>query len=348
MPPPAHDCEGMSQIVIEGVKHTYRPPRGRPVLALEDVSLDVREREFVALLGPSGCGKSTLLYLIGGFLPIEIGAIRVEGKPVAGPGPDRGIVFQNFALFPWKSVRDNILYGLERQGMPRGEREQRAQAFIDLVGLKGFEDSYPSQLSGGMKQRTALARTLAFDPEILLMDEPFGALDAQTRSLMQAELLRIWQRTPKTVIFVTHDVQEAVYLADRVAVMSARPGRIKAIVETRFDKTDPEFSRARRSWTRSTSSGTSCVWRRSRRRRCGRHETDVLSISSACCCWRWPGNWRRAGLVSSLALPPLSKVLAAWVDLIADGELVTNGLSSLYRAGIGLLLAIVIGAALGV
>ena len=228
----------MSQIVIEGVKHIYRPPRGRPVLALEEVSLDVREREFVALLGPSGCGKSTLLYLIGGFLPTETGRILIDGKPVAGPGPDRGIVFQHFALFPWKTVRANIRYGLERQGLPRDERERRAQAYIDLVGLKGFEDSYPSQLSGGMKQRTALARTLAFDPQILLMDEPFGALDAQTRSLMQAELLRIWQRTPKTVIFVTHDVQEAVYLADRVAVMSARPGRIKAIVETRFDKND--------------------------------------------------------------------------------------------------------------
>jgi len=228
----------MSQIVIEGVKHIYRPPRGGPVLALEEVSLDVREREFVALLGPSGCGKSTLLYLIGGFLPTETGRILIDGKPVAGPGPDRGIVFQHFALFPWKTVRANIRYGLERQGLPRDERERRAQAYIDLVGLKGFEDSYPSQLSGGMKQRTALARTLAFDPQILLMDEPFGALDAQTRSLMQAELLRIWQRTPKTVIFVTHDVQEAVYLADRVAVMSARPGRIKAIVETRFDKND--------------------------------------------------------------------------------------------------------------
>jgi NitT/TauT family transport system ATP-binding protein len=229
----------MSQIIIEGVKHTYRPPRGRAVLALDDVSLEVREREFVALLGPSGCGKSTLLYLIGGFLPVETGRILIDGKPVAGPGPDRGIVFQHFALFPWKTVRANILYGLERAGLPRDERERRAQAYIDLVGLKGFEDSYPSQLSGGMKQRTALARTLAFDPQILLMDEPFGALDAQTRSLMQAELLGIWQRTPKTVIFVTHDVQEAVFLADRVAVMSARPGRIKAIVETRFDKNDP-------------------------------------------------------------------------------------------------------------
>jgi NitT/TauT family transport system ATP-binding protein len=138
-------------------------------------------------------------------------------------------------------VRGNILYGLERQGMPKDEREKRAMDFIDLVGLAGFEDSYPSQLSGGMKQRTAIARTLAFDPKILLMDEPFGALDAQTRGLMQSELLRIWQRTPKTVIFVTHDVQEAVYLADRVAVMSARPGRIKTIVNTRFDKNDPDI-----------------------------------------------------------------------------------------------------------
>jgi NitT/TauT family transport system ATP-binding protein len=230
------DKSGMSQIVIEGVRHLYRPPRGKPVLALEDVSLSVGTREFVALLGPSGCGKSTLLYLMGGFLPIETGKILIDGKPISGPGPDRGIVFQHFALFPWKTVRANILYGLERQGMPKAQREKRTQDFIDLVGLTGFEDSYPSQLSGGMKQRTAIARTLAFDPKILLMDEPFGALDAQTRSLMQSELLDIWQRTPKTVIFVTHDVQEAVYLAERVFVMSARPGRIKAIVETKFEK----------------------------------------------------------------------------------------------------------------
>src|SRR5690349_24954512 len=231
------------QIVIDSVNHLYRPPRGREVLALDQVSLEVANREFVALLGPSGCGKSTLLYLIGGFLPVETGSILIDGQKVAGPGPDRGIVFQHFALFPWKTVRENVLYGLERQNMPKAERLARAQQFIDLVGLSGFEDSYPSQLSGGMRQRTALARTLAFDPKILLMDEPFGALDAQTRSLMQSELLSIWQRTPKTVIFVTHDVQEAVYLADRVAVMSARPGRIKAIVDTKFDKSDPAIFR---------------------------------------------------------------------------------------------------------
>ncbi len=233
------------QIAINNVAHVYRPPRGRPVLALDDISLQVQPREFLALLGPSGCGKSTLLYLIGGFLPIEKGTISVNGEPVKAPGPDRGIVFQHFALFPWKTVRDNILYGLERQGMPAAERKQRAQHFIDLVGLSGFEDSYPSQLSGGMKQRTALARTLAFDPSILLMDEPFGALDAQTRHLMQAELLRIWQGSPKTVIFVTHDVQEAVYLADRVAVMTARPGRIKTVVDTKFDKNDPGIFKAK-------------------------------------------------------------------------------------------------------
>jgi NitT/TauT family transport system ATP-binding protein len=236
---------GPAQIIVEDVCYHYRPSVGRMVLALEHVSLEVREREFVALLGPSGCGKSTLLYLIGGFLPIESGKILVDGKPVAGPGPDRGIVFQNFALFPWKTVRKNVLYGLERQALRREEREKRAQDFIDLVGLAGFEESYPSQLSGGMKQRAAIARTLAFDPRMLLMDEPFGALDAQTRSLMQSELLAIWEKTRKTVIFVTHDVHEAVYLAERVAVMSARPGRIKTIVDTRFDKDDPEVRRTK-------------------------------------------------------------------------------------------------------
>jgi NitT/TauT family transport system ATP-binding protein len=236
--------DSAAQIVIDRVSHVYRPPRGRPVTALDNVSLEVRDREFVALLGPSGCGKSTLLFLVGGFLPVEQGAIFVESKPIVGPGPDRGIVFQHFALFPWKTVVQNVLYGLEKQGIAREERLRRAREFIDLVGLTGFEDNYPSQLSGGMKQRAAIARTLAIDPHILLMDEPFGALDAQTRSLMQGELLSIWQRSRKTVIFVTHDVHEAVFLAERIAVMSARPGHIKEIVETRFDKGDPGLSRS--------------------------------------------------------------------------------------------------------
>ena len=235
-----------SQIVVDDLGHVFKPPRGREVVALSGVSLNIQHREFVAILGPSGCGKSTLLYMLGGFIPVERGRILVDGRPVAGPGPDRGIVFQHFALFPWKTVRQNVLYGLERAGQGRAEREESAQDYINLVGLKGFEDSYPSQLSGGMKQRAALARTLAINPEILLMDEPFGALDAQTRSLMQSELLRIWQGSPKTVIFITHDVQEAVYLASRVIVMSARPGRVKAIVDIDIDRSGPGVFKSQR------------------------------------------------------------------------------------------------------
>jgi NitT/TauT family transport system ATP-binding protein len=234
-----------SNIAIERLSHGYNPARGRPVVALDDVSLEVRDREFVALLGPSGCGKSTLLYLVGGFLPIQSGAISIGGAPIAGPGPDRGIVFQHFALFPWKTVMQNVRYGLEKAGLASAECDRRARQFIELVGLSGFEASYPSQLSGGMKQRAAIARTLAIDPGILLMDEPFGALDAQTRSLMQAELLRIWQGSRKTVIFVTHDVQEAVFLAERIAVMSARPGHIKEVVDAKFDREDPELTKTR-------------------------------------------------------------------------------------------------------
>ena len=217
-------------IQFEHVGHSYRSNAGADVSALADVSLDIAEGEFVALLGPSGCGKSTLLYLLGGFVPLRAGMIRVGGKPVTGPGRDRGVVFQNFALFPWKTVRQNIRYGLERLGLPRAEQEARAAKLIDMVHLTGFEDSFPSQLSGGMRQRVAIARTLAVDPAILLMDEPFGALDAQTREIMHEELLAIMARRRMTTVFVTHDVREAVYLADRVAVMSARPGSIKEVV----------------------------------------------------------------------------------------------------------------------
>ena len=334
------------QIAIDNVAHVYRPPRGKPVLALEDISLQVRPREFVALLGPSGCGKSTLLYLIGGFLPIEKGTITVNGEPVKAPGPDRGIVFQHFALFPWKTVRDNILYGLERQDMPKAERLARAQHFIDLVGLSGFEDSYPSQLSGGMKQRTALARTLAFDPSILLMDEPFGALDAQTRHLMQAELLSIWQRTPKTVIFVTHDVQEAVYLADRVAVMTARPGRIKTVVDTKFDKNDPGIFKAKPFVDKVDE-----LWNlvRDEAIKAERHKMKTLvrylPLVLLAVLWETAA---RLELVSSSALPSLSDVVVSWIDLVKTGELTGNTGASLYRAAMGLFLAIVIGTALGI
>lgn len=218
-------------IVFQNVGYSYVPPKGRPVRALEDISLEIMKDEFVALVGPSGCGKSTLLYLVGGFLPLLEGQIRVDNKPVAAPSPERGIVFQHFALFPWKTVRQNVLYGLERQNIDAAKRRELAQNIIDLVKLTGFEDVYPSQLSGGMKQRVAIARTLVTDPDILLMDEPFGALDAQTRAFLQEELLAIWSRTRKTVLFVTHDVGEAVLLADRVVVMTARPGRIKASIK---------------------------------------------------------------------------------------------------------------------
>ena len=235
-------------IQIKNVSHVYLAAGGRSVVALDDISLEIGEREFVSLLGPSGCGKSTLLYLIGGFIPIEAGEIVVAGKPVTQPGPDRGIVFQHFALFPWKTVLQNVLYGLEKQRMPRVEREKRAWELLAAVKLKGFENAYPSQLSGGMKQRVAIARMLEVDPDVLLMDEPFGALDAQTRELMQEELLGIVRNTQKSVAFVTHDVREAVYLSDRVAVMSARPGRVREIVTIdRGGMTRSEFVRGARS-----------------------------------------------------------------------------------------------------
>jgi NitT/TauT family transport system ATP-binding protein len=223
-------------IDVRGVSHVYRARTGRDVVALQDISLDVRPNEFHALLGPSGCGKSTLLYLIGGFVPVQTGTIATARGRVSGPSPERGIVFQNFALFPWKTVRENVLYGLEKLRLERKERERRAREFIDLVHLTGFEDAYPSQLSGGMQQRTAIARTLAVDPEVLLMDEPFGALDAQTRRVMQEELRAIWQRKQKTVVFVTHDVHEAVFLAERISIMSARPGRIEHVIDVNLDR----------------------------------------------------------------------------------------------------------------
>ncbi len=240
----------MGAIDAVGVSKRYRLDPKRELTALDGVDLEVRKNEFVALVGPSGCGKSTFLYMVGGFLEVSEGRILVNGEPVRGPGPDRGIVFQHFALFPWLTVRRNVLYGLEERRVPLEERLRIARELIELVGLAGFEDAYPKQLSGGMKQRVAIARTLALDPEILLMDEPFGALDAQTRAMMQEELLRIWGRRRKTVLFVTHDVREAVYLADRVAVMTARPGKIKALIDTRHERSEdaaalmesPEFS----------------------------------------------------------------------------------------------------------
>ena len=217
-------------IAIERLSKSFETSRGSSHLALSEIALDVAEGEFVSILGPSGCGKSTLLYIVGGFVAPSAGAVRVKGKPVTGPGPDRGPVFQEFALFPWKTVLGNVMYGLREQGVARRQAEQRARALIELVHLKGYENFYPKELSGGMKQRVAIARTLAYGPVTLLMDEPFGALDAHTRTGMQNELLEIWERDRKTVLFVTHSVEEAVFLSDRVVVLTRSPGRIKQIV----------------------------------------------------------------------------------------------------------------------
>jgi len=218
-------------IAIERLSKTFDTSRGTSHLALGELSLDVAPGEFVSILGPSGCGKSTLLYIVGGFVMPSCGTLRVGGRPVTGPGPDRGPVFQEFALFPWKTVLGNVMYGLREQGKSKAEAEARARELIELVHLKGYENFYPKELSGGMKQRVAIARTLAYRPNILLMDEPFGALDAHTRTGMQMELLDIWERDRKTVLFVTHSVEEAVFLSDRVVVLTKSPGRIKEIIK---------------------------------------------------------------------------------------------------------------------
>jgi NitT/TauT family transport system ATP-binding protein len=217
--------------------------------AIEDISLDVTDNEFLCLVGPSGCGKSTLLRMIAGLDSVSHGNILIDGKPVAGPSPKVGFVFQEYTLFPWRTVQKNVEFGLELKKIPAAERRKIADKYIDMVGLSNFRDSFPHQLSGGMKQRTAIARTLAVGPEILLMDEPFGALDAQTRNILQAQLLEIWQKEKIKIIFVTHSVDEAVFLADKVAIMTARPGRIKEIVDIGISRprvrTDPEVNQVR-------------------------------------------------------------------------------------------------------
>ncbi len=213
-------------VSVRGIGKTF-VVSGRPDhVALSDISFDVAPGEFVSIIGPSGCGKSTLLYIVGGFIAPSSGEVLTSGKPVRGPGPDRGPVFQEFALFPWKTVLGNVMYGPRQQGMGKRAAQARARELLSLVHLSRFESYYPRELSGGMKQRVAIARTLAYDPSTLLMDEPFGSLDAYTRTVMQNELLAIWERDRKTVLFVTHAVEEAVFLSDRVIMMSRSPGRV--------------------------------------------------------------------------------------------------------------------------
>lgn len=224
-----------AKIEIKGINRIF-PTRNRgngpkEFVALKDVNLKVAKGEFVAIVGPSGCGKSTLLDILAGLAQPTSGAILIDGKTTSGPGLDRGIVLQGYALFPWRTVRQNVEFGLEIKKTPKAERREISARFISLVGLEGFGAHYPHELSGGMKQRVAIARALAYDPEVLLMDEPFAAVDAQTRETLQDELLRIWEETGKTIVFVTHSIEEAVFLADRVAVLDTNPGSVKDILD---------------------------------------------------------------------------------------------------------------------
>jgi NitT/TauT family transport system ATP-binding protein len=247
-----------AKISVSGLGKTFPVRGGDEVTALREVSLDVAEGEFLVVVGPSGCGKSTLLDLIGGLAAPTSGRVLIDGAEVTGPALDRGIVFQQYALLPWRTALRNVEFGLEAKGLGRRERVETARRHLDLVGLSGFADRYPHELSGGMKQRVAIARSLAYDPDVLLMDEPFAALDAQTRDSLQEELLRIWAKTGKTVVFITHGIDEAVYLGGRVAVMTARPGTVKEVVDIDLGPRDadrdlrstPEFAAHRhRIWS---------------------------------------------------------------------------------------------------
>jgi NitT/TauT family transport system ATP-binding protein len=223
---------GANQIEIE-INDVTKEFEGRAgtTVALQNVSFTVKKNEFVSVVGPSGCGKSTILNIIAGLTESTSGTVKVGGKVVSGPGKERGVVFQQYALFPWKTVLENVEFGLKLQETPKLQRREIAEKYLELVGLKDFWDAYPKELSGGMKQRVAIARAYAVNPEVLLMDEPFGALDAQTRVQLQENLLSTWENERKTCFFITHDVEEAVFLAQRIIVMSARPGRIKDIIE---------------------------------------------------------------------------------------------------------------------
>jgi len=240
----------MSKLVVQEVGRIFPGVRGgAPVTALQPTDLTIGANEFVTILGPSGCGKSTLLRMIAGLDRPTSGTISLDKRQVTGPGADRGMVFQSYTLFPWLTIAQNIAFGLNEKGLPAAQQREIVASYVDKVGLKGFENHYPKQLSGGMQQRTAIARALANDPDVLLLDEPFGALDNQTRALMQELLLGIWEREKKTVLFVTHDIEEAIFIASRCLVMSARPGRIKADVPINLPhprhytlKTSPEFS----------------------------------------------------------------------------------------------------------
>ena len=237
----------VAQVSVTNVSKVHISTKGEPLLALHEVNYEVGQNEFFSIVGPSGCGKTTLLNLLGGFEQPTRGELRVGGKLITAPGWERAVVFQEYALFPWYTVSQNIRYGLRRKRLPNAEQSKLVEHYIGLVGLRGFESRYPRELSGGMRQRVSIARALAVNPSILLMDEPFASLDVQTREYMQDELLKIWQREPKTVIFVTHSIDEAIKLSDRIAIMAPRPGRIEEIktvaLERPRDPTNPAMVR---------------------------------------------------------------------------------------------------------
>lgn len=230
-------------IELNGVRKVY----DQDIVAVGDITATIEDGEFVSILGPSGCGKSTLLFMLGGFLEQTSGEITLDGEPVEEPGPDRGMVFQDSVLYPWLTIQDNIEWGMKIQGVPTEERRAKAREFIELIGLEGFEDAYPKSLSGGMKQRAAMARVLVANPDVLLMDEPFGALDAQTREMMQDELLDIWEQTGQTVVFVTHSIEEALYLSDRILVLSSRPSTVTQVVDVTSHFARPRSGETKKS-----------------------------------------------------------------------------------------------------
>ncbi|MDI3539397.1 MAG: sulfonate transport system ATP-binding protein [Methanolobus sp.] len=239
----------MGRVNIRGVSRKFVKDEISQTLALDNVSLDIEDKEFVCFIGPSGCGKTTLLRIVSGLDLPDAGEVFVDNERILSPGPKRGMVFQEYSLFPWKSVMDNIIFGPQMRGIKKKDAIEEAQKYLELVGLEQFRDSYPHELSGGMKQRVAIARALANEPEVLLMDEPFGALDAQTRNTLQHELLSIWQKKNITILFVTHSVDEAVFLADRIVIMTARPGKIKEVIKVDIprlrDRTSLEVNQLR-------------------------------------------------------------------------------------------------------
>jgi NitT/TauT family transport system ATP-binding protein len=218
-------------LTVKDICKKYEADDGDGLQALQNIDIEVKDKEFVCIIGPSGCGKTTLLRIIAGLEKADSGYVTLNNKPILTPGPDRGMVFQEYSLFPWRTVLKNITFSLELKKIPKAERNKIAREYLELVGLEKFADSYPHELSGGMKQRVAIARALVNDPKVLLMDEPFGAVDAQTRNRLQQELLKIWEKEQKTIMFITHSVDEAVFLADRVVVFTARPGKIKEIID---------------------------------------------------------------------------------------------------------------------